>query len=150
MGINTNELKKSIRNEVSRGLSNAFSYQDIARNVSNQMNIDFNKSIRIARTEGHRVNQQSTIDGMKAAKSKGADILKQWDATLDGNTRPSHQMVDGEIKELDKKFSNGLLFPGDPSGPASEVINCRCTLLQRARWALDDSELKTLMEKVWF
>lgn len=67
---------------------------------------------------------------------KGADILKEWDATLDSHTRPSHQAVDGEVKELEEAFSNGLMFPGDPSGPAREVCRCRCALLQRARWAL--------------
>ena len=147
LGINTNDLKKSIRNEVSRGISNAYSYQDIARNINNNMKIGLNKSIRIARTEGHRVNQQSTFDGMEAAKKKGADVVKQWDATLDANTRPSHQKVDGQIRELDEVFGNGLKFPGDSSGSAAEVINCRCVLLQRARWALDEDELKTLQER---
>lgn len=138
LGINVNDLKKAIRHEVSRGISNGYSYRDIARNIRNQMGIDLNKSIRIARTEGHRVNQQSTMDGIYAAKEKGADIVKQWDSTLDKKTRPSHQRVDGEIREIDERFSNGLMFPGDPEGSASEVINCRCVLLQRARWAIDD------------
>lgn len=138
LGINVNDLKKAIRHEVSRGISNGYSYRDIARNIRNQMGIDLNKSIRIARTEGHRVNQQSTMDGLYAAKEKGADIVKQWDSTLDAKTRPSHQRVDGEIRELDERFSNGLMFPGDPEGSAGEVINCRCVLLQRARWAIDD------------
>ena len=138
LGINTNDLKKVIRREVSRGISNGYSYRDIARNIRNQMNIGLNKSIRIARTEGHRVNQESTMDGIYAAKEKGADIVKQWDATLDKKTRPSHQRVDGEIREIDERFSNGLMFPGDPEGSAGEVINCRCVLLQRARWAIDD------------
>ena len=39
------------------------------------------------------------------------------------------------------------MFPGDPSGRASEVINCRCALLQRAKWALDDAELQTLKDR---
>ena len=40
------------------------------------------------------------------------------------------------------------MFPGDPNGGAAEVINCRCALLQRARWALDDEseELKQRAE----
>ncbi len=47
--------------------------------------------------------------------------------------------MDGEIRELDDRFSNGLKFPGDPDGDAGEVINCRCALLQRARWAINEN-----------
>lgn len=39
------------------------------------------------------------------------------------------------------------MFPGDPSGGAAEVVNCRCTSDTRARWALDESELQTLKER---
>ena len=92
--------------------------------------------MRIARTEGHRVTQQATLNAQYKAKDAGADIVKQWNSALDSRTRDSHVAVDGEIRELDEKFSNGLRFPGDPAGQASEVVNCRCVLLQRARRAL--------------
>lgn len=104
----------------------------------------------IARTEGHRIQQASTRDAQRFAKSKGVDVVKQWDATLDGKTRDSHRAVDGEIRELDEKFSNGLEYPGDPNGPAAEVINCRCVSLSRARGALDADELKTLRDRAAF
>lgn len=82
----------------------------------------------------------------RVAKSRGANVLKQWDATLDGRTRPSHARIDGEIRETDEEYSNGLMFPGDPSGPAAEVINCRCVSKTRARWALDADELQKLQD----
>ena len=72
------------------------------------------------------------------------NIVKQWDATLDKRTRDSHAQVDGEIRELDEKFSNGLMYPGDPNGRPEEVINCRCALLQRARWALGNDFTKAV------
>ena len=61
---------------------------------------------------------------------------------LDKKTRTSHAHVDGEIRELEEKFSNGLLYPSDPKGKAEEVINCRCALLQRARWNLGSDYTK--------
>lgn len=97
--------------------------------------------------EKNWIQQTSSRDAQHAAKAKGADIVKQWDAVLDGRTRDSHRRVDGEIRELDEKFSNGLMFPGDPSGSAAEVINCRCTSNTRAKWALDEEELETLKER---
>lgn len=84
---------------------------------------------------------------MEKAKERGADVVKQWDAPLDGNTRKNHVAVDGEIREIDKPFSNGLKYPRDPSGDAAEVVNCRCALLQRARWVLDESELDVLKQR---
>lgn len=147
MGINVKDLKKSIAGELSRGLASGLRYEDISRNIAGQMGIDLNKAIRIARTEGHRVTCQANMDAMNKAKDQGADVVKQWDSTMDKKTRPSHQRVDGEIRELDEKFSNGLMHPGDPAGKAAEVVNCRCVLLERARWALDEAELEELKQR---
>lgn len=143
-------LKKKITAQVSRGIATGMPFQQVARGLSAHTNIGYNNAVRIARTEGHRIQVQGTMDACYKAREKGADVVKQWDSTLDGKTRESHARVDGEIRELDKPFSNGLMFPGDPSGGAAEVVNCRCALLQRARWALDEAELETLKERAAF
>ena len=54
-----------------------------------------NNAYRIARTEGHRIQNQSVMDAANKAKDKGVDVVKQWDATLDARTRPHHAMLDG-------------------------------------------------------
>lgn len=159
LGEDVKQLKKHITAQVSRGISTGMSWEMIALQLSGKMMGTYQNpggslayAMRIARTEGHRIQVQGTMDACYKAKDVGADIVKQWDSTLDGKTRPSHQRVDGEIRELDEKFSNGLMFPGDPSGGAAEVVNCRCALLQRARWALDgdftkmDNETGELVE----
>jgi hypothetical protein len=149
LGENVKQLKKHITAQVSRGISTGMSWEQIALQLSVKMMGTYQNpggslayAMRIARTEGHRIQVQGTMDACYKAKDVGADVVKQWDSTLDGKTRRSHQKVDGEIRELDEKFSNGLMFPGDPSGGAAEVCNCRCALLQRARWALDDEFTK--------
>lgn len=140
-------LKKKIAAQISRGISTGMSYQQVAQQLAGVSNIGYNNAVRIARTEGHRIQVQAGMDACYKAKEKGADVVKQWDATLDDRTRESHAAVDGEIRELDEEFSNGLMFPGDPDGGAAEVINCRCALLQRAKWALDEKELETLKKR---
>ena len=142
LGKDTKELSKKIAGEISRGISNAAMYSEIARNIAAWGKIPKNNAMRIARTEAHRIQIQATADAQWKAKENGADVVKQWDASLDKRTRESHAKVDGEIRELDEKFSNGLLYPGDPSGSAEEVINCRCALLQRARWNLESNYTK--------
>ena len=147
LGYNIDFLKTSIRQEISRGIAQSLSYQEIARNIKNTTNVDYNKSLIIAKTEGHRIQCESAYNVQVRAKEKGADIVKQWDSTLDSRTRESHQKLDGEIVEVNKKFSNGLLYPGDSNGVASEVVNCRCTLLQRAKWVLTDEEFTKMNGK---
>lgn len=144
IGENVAALKKTIAAEVSRGISIGLGYSDVAKLIRAQMVGTYTKktggalyrSELIARTEGHRVQVQSAMDACYTARDMGADVVKEWDATLDSRTRKSHQQVDGEVRELDEYFSNGLDFPGDPAGGAKEVCNCRCALHQRARWAV--------------
>lgn len=147
LAVDYGKLKKSITQEISRGIASGMPYRDIARNINNVSGSGLSNAKRIVRTEGHRIQQTSTRDAQYVAKKRGADVLKQWDASLDGRTRPSHAQVDGEIRELDEAFSNGLMFPGDPNGSAAEVVNCRCTSNTRARWGLGSAELQTLQER---
>ena len=156
LGEDTNYLKKSIRAELSRGISNGSTWNEMAVLIAEGMNSPFKRSlsnaIRIARTEGHRIQNEAALDGQKEAKKKGADIVKQWDATLDGRTRDEHRLADGQIRELDEPFDIGgekMQAPG-VGGSARNVCNCRCCLLQRAKWALDENELKTLQDRAEF
>jgi hypothetical protein len=142
LGEDVDLLKKKITAQVSRSIATGVSFQQTAKQLAGYTRIGYNNAIRIARTEGHRIQCSATHDAAQQAKDRGADIVKMWDATLDGKTRESHVAVDGQIRELDETFSNGLMFPGDPAGGAAEVINCRCAYLQKARRWLDGSFTK--------
>ena len=153
LGEDVDYLKRSIRAELSRGIANGSTWNQMAVHIAKGMNSPFNKSInnaiRITRTEGHRIQQRSALDAQFSAKAKGADVLKQWDSTLDNRTRPHHRRLDGQIRELEEDFEVDGLKVSAPGhfGRASEDCNCRCCLLQRARWALDKEELDTLKER---
>lgn len=157
MGEDVNSLKTSIRAELSRGIANGSTWNEIAGKISKSFNITpfskaYNSSVRIARTEGHRVQVQSTMDAQRKAKSKGADMVKQWDATLDSATRDAHRELDGKIAEIDDdfKWSGGSVSAPGMFGDPAQDCNCRCALLSRARWALDDDELKTLQDRATY
>jgi hypothetical protein len=71
---------------------------------------------------------------------------------MDGNTRPTHRHLDGQIREMDEPFEmdgKSAMYPGDFGDPA-EDCNCRCVTLQRARWALGESELETMKQRAEF
>ena len=81
------------------------------------------RALTIARTETISANNAGQMFGYMQA---GAD-KKEWVSSGDGDVRESHDTIDGEVVGIEDEFSNGLQFPGDPSGEAQEVINCRCT-----------------------
>lgn len=156
LGEDVGYLKRSIRAELSRGIASGSTWNEMALRIAKGMNSPFrkayNNAIRIARTEGHRIQNEAALDGQYGAKKKGADIVKQWDSTLDGRTRDEHRECDGQIREIDEPFDVGgekMQAPG-VGGSAKNTCNCRCCLLQRAKWALDDDELKTLQERAAF
>lgn len=149
LGIDTKVMTKKISKELSRGLATGLTYDEIARNIRNTTKAPLARARAIARTEGHRIQQASAADARTEAKAKGADVVKQWDSTLDGDTRPNHRQLDGQIRETDEPFEVGgykPMHPGDFGDPA-EDCNCRCVALTRARAALDEDELKTLRER---
>ncbi|WP_458397107.1 phage minor head protein [Anaerotignum sp.] len=152
LGVDTKKLKKAISAEVTRGIAANQTFHDIARNIASVSKAPMSRAKVIANTEGHRIQQASAFDAQKAAKAKGADVVKQWDSTLDGRTRATHRHLDGQIREVDKPFEadgKEAMFPGDFGDPA-EDCNCRCVSLTRAKWALDEAELQTLKDRAKF
>lgn len=149
LGVDVKKLKKTISAEISRGIASGLFYDEIARNIQFFSNAPISRAKTIVRTEGHRIQEASAEDARQQAKAKGADVVKQWDATLDGDTRPTHRELDGQIRETDEPFeANGkkAMYPGDFGDPA-EDCNCRCVALTRAKWALDEDELETLKKR---
>lgn len=146
LGGNTAELKKQVKSELQRGLATQLSYEDIARNISNYGEADMKRSMRIARTEGHRVQSDARLNAMYTAKEKGVDVVKQWDSTLDGKTRDTHRELDGQIRELDEPFEIAGMKAQSPGnfGIAAEDCNCRCCVLQKVR---QDAENETSRQR---
>jgi hypothetical protein len=52
---------------------------------------------------------------------------KTWN-TISDNARASHAAMDGETVDIQDVFSNGLDYPGDPTGDAAETAGCDCTV----------------------
>lgn len=57
---------------------------------------------------------------------------KKWVSRKDDRVRASHVHADGDVVGLYATFTVGLAqlrYPGDPLGPAGEIISCRCVLV---------------------
>ncbi len=85
------------------------------------------RAIRIARTEAvGSLNQGEFI----RARESGVFMSKGW--LHSGNRRDprmNHIAMDGETVNMEARFSNGLLHPGDQTaGLPGEVVNCGCSV----------------------
>lgn len=145
---NVEELKKTVIAEISRGIAGNQDYRDIAVVLSDKGNTSFKRAYTIARTEGHRVAIEAKSDAINKSIENGADLVKMWDATLDGKTRQSHASLDHKWVENDESFTTvdditgqevSAPFPG-AFGIAHMDINCRCVLLARPRWAVENEQ----------
>lgn len=77
---------------------------------------------RVARTEIQSAQNEGAHEAIEAL----GVTYEQWISADDDRTRDSHLELHGQIVATGEVFSNGLLFPGDRSGPIEEWINCRC------------------------
>lgn len=87
-----------------------------------------NAAVRNARTSVTSAQNAGRIDTMKRSQAMGIDIKKEWLSAHDGRVRDSHAVLNGQIRNIDEAFDNGLMYPADPGGIPAEVYNCRCTL----------------------
>lgn len=124
--------------EIERGIREQDSVPDIAKRVSVVLTASGsdrwpNRAVTVARTETlAAVNAGVFRSAQLDAEQRGDPApFKQWIATADHRTRDTHRAADKQRTLLLEPFIVGsarLQFPGDPRGPAQEVINCRCSL----------------------
>ena len=122
---------KKINAETLQGILQGESMDKIAKRLRNVQEMNKTQAIRSARTIVTGAENKGRQDSYARAEADGIILQKEWLATNDSRTRHSHAALDGAIVDQDKKFDNGLMYPGDPSGRPEEVYNCRCTLVAK-------------------
>ena len=124
--------KKKIKDIIAIGTAEGLGQEEVAKRIRNSMVItDRARSRTIARTETHSAMQNSSLKVAETI-SNSSPLQKEWVSVEDGRTRHSHSTADGQLVPVKSAFSvNGsaLMHPGDPSGPAGEIINCRCAMV---------------------
>lgn len=120
--------RQKIASAIAQGVLSGDSIPHIASRLRSVVNMDYNASIRNARTYMTAAENAGREDSYAQAQKIGIRIRRRWLATPDNRTRASHIVLDGEIRKVGEPFSNGLRYPGDPNGEGEEIYNCRCTL----------------------
>lgn len=120
--------KQHIQSSVLQGILQGESMDKIARRMRDVCGMDARAAIRNARIATTGAENAGRLDSMNRALGMGIGLKKLWLATRDSRTRDSHVLLDGELREVNEKFSNGCMHPGDPHGRPEEVYNCRCAM----------------------
>lgn len=114
----------NIMNNVAKSYQNGLGIKDAARNLKKEFRqLKGFEANRIARTE---INSAQNAGAYQTYYDYGIEY-HQWWTGQDARVRDSHKSMQGEIVKVGNTFSNGLLRPGDRTGPIKEWINCRCT-----------------------
>jgi SPP1 gp7 family putative phage head morphogenesis protein len=120
-------VRQGIKRAITQGIVQGNGARETAKLVANALEKNGNDALRIVRTETTGIMNKARLDATEKVQSAGIKMIKVWVATNDSRTRDRHAEIDGEERAIDKPFSNGLMYPGDQSGDADQVINCRCS-----------------------
>lgn len=124
----TGNATQKLRESLATGISKGESTEQLLKRIQDITGTKESDAMRILRTEKTRVCGQAQQEMCEEYyKLSGKKPRKRWICTFH-NSRDSHIAMHEEIVEFDKAFSNGLMYPGDPKGDASEVINCQCIM----------------------
>lgn len=121
------EVKKVLADRFVKGWGEEKAIKEVEKKVANE----YVSLQRVVRTEAHIA---AALGSDTAARATGIEMIKEWAAVEDSRTRPAHAEADGQRRDMNDTFNVGgasLKYPGDPSAPAKQIINCRCTVLYR-------------------
>ena len=120
---------------IAQGYQDNISVEDITRNLQNKFGWYKYQALRIARTETTTATNFATV---VAAQNSDFVLEKTWISVQDNRTRRppksvyDHLDMNGVKVDLNQPFFTSgeeIMYPGDPSAKAGNVINCRCKVV---------------------
>ena len=115
---------------IHHGMTNGETFTSMAKKLRDRFGKDIGNTVRIARTEGARVLEDSKYESMKdIAENESVQVFKVWHTMGDEAVRDTHIAMEGVKVPYDEEFvlpsGARCLYPKD-TGVPSEDINCRC------------------------
>lgn len=125
-------IRKRLQSELAQAAILGESQRKLIKRIQKITGQAEHQAKRVAQTERTRLQSQARWQAGQEAKEMGVQVINRWSARM-VNTRDSHAKLNGVVKPQGEPFEtiwgNKLLYPGDPSAPAKEVINCHCVLI---------------------
>jgi hypothetical protein len=115
-----------IQSAITRGIANGHSYAKTARSLKDLFDGGYSSAQRVLRTEAGRNYTEGNLAAHDRAAEVGIKVRKRWVSTLDGRTRHTHAVADGQIADKDGNFHvGGAKGPGPGLiDSLAEDINC--------------------------
>lgn len=125
----TGTTKDALKAKLKDAIDNGDSVQAFAKTIRDTFDaFGRNRSLSIARTE---ITSSVNYGATETLNAEGYQE-KEWSTVMDGRERDSHAEADGQTVPIDEPFKlagGDAMYPGDPSLPPEESVNCRCTTL---------------------
>ena len=136
-------IRRNLQNALAQSILLGESQRDLLKRIQRITGQTVSQARRVAQTERTRVQSQARVQAGEEARQKGVEVYHEWSCAFipphktrhgfSSGSRESHMDLDGKTALAGEAFQtiwgNELRYPGDPSAPAREVINCHCTLI---------------------
>lgn len=136
-------IRRNLQNALAQSILLGESQRDLLKRIQRITGQTVSQARRVAQTERTRVQSQARVQAGEEARQKGVEVYHEWSCAFipphktrhgfSSGSRESHMDLDGKTALAGEAFhtiwGNDLRYPGDPSAPAREVINCHCTLI---------------------
>jgi len=129
-GINRT-TQNMVAHKLQQGLDAGEGVNELSKRISSTLGSNLQRARYIARTQ----TAGAVSTGRHAGMQESGVKLKTWLSSRDSHVRDSHRTAESRYADgisLDVPFvldAGFVMYPGDPSGPAAEIINCRCVEL---------------------
>ena len=128
MGANP-AIRRRMQNELAQATILGESQQEIIKRIRKVTGQTVAQARRVAQTERTRVQSQARWQAGNEAAAMGLRVYNTWSTRMI-NSRESHIRLNGKSALQGERFPGSVLrYPGDPEGPAREVINCFCVMV---------------------
>lgn len=161
-GTSIKMARKKIRGILGEGLAEGATADEVAKQIQEEFDtVSTSRAQTIAKTEIGIASTQGSLEAAKALDIP--DLKKVWISVQDDRTRDGESKYEADHLEmneqavgLNEKFSvdvnsdspTQMDGPSDPSAPANQIINCRCTLAYERQGKMFSNHFTKILEEM--
>lgn len=126
---NNPAIRRRLQNELAQATILGEGQQKLIKRIQKVTGMSVSQARRVAQTERTRVQSQARWQAGEEAMAAGVGVYNTWSTRMI-NSRDTHISLNGKKAMQGEYFPGSVLrYPGDPTAPAREVINCHCVLV---------------------